>query len=67
MSQQFVAAPFSAPESSAPPRFRLCRVAALFGQVWELMPAPGSEREDYQEWLKTFCQAVVSRVEIVVH
>ena len=31
------------------------------------MPAPGSEREDYQEWLKTFCQAVVSRVETVVH
>ena len=42
-------------------------IAAFFDQLWEVAPAPGSDREDYEDWLKTFCQSVVSRFIIGFH
>ena len=65
MSQSSIAAP--APESSLPRRLRLSNVLALFDQLWELNPAPGSDREDYEDWLKTFCKTVVSRIVVRFH
>lgn len=64
MSQPSAAAPTSAPESSLPPRVRRLNLAALFDELWELSPAPGSDREEYEDWLQTFCKSVVSRVVI---
>ena len=67
MSQSSVPAPASAPESSLTSRVRPSNLVAYFDKLWQLAPAPGSERDDYEDWLSTFCKAVVSRVVIAFH